>query len=127
MTLRTFLPLALLSTLGCAPVTTSTSVSSHTYPAKGENCDIAILTQAPTDRKFEELAILHTLADDSTNGRDLNAMLPSMKAKACALGADAIIIKGVDPGPAAEIIGPANRKTGTAWGVAIKFLPDVRQ
>ena len=125
MNSRLFLPLGVLVAIGCAPVTTVTPVGTHSYPATPETCDIAILTQAPTDRKYEELGILNTIADQSTNGRDLNAMLPSMKAKACALGADAIILKGVDAGPAAEIIGGGGpRKTGTAWGVAIKFLVD---
>jgi hypothetical protein len=111
------LSLALLISLGCAPVTTITPLSSHSYPTKPQGCDIQILTQGPTNRKYEELAILSTVTSGAAMAKDLNAMLPSIKAAACALGADAVLIKNVEPGS----LGSQNA-TGKAYTVAIKYL-----
>jgi hypothetical protein len=78
---------------------TITKLSSTTYASKTSDCEILILTQMPTDKKFEEIAILNATTDtDSVTKKDFNLMLPSLKAKACELGANAIVIKNMDQG-----------------------------
>jgi len=118
MRISIFSPFAVLLTLACvSPRTTVTLLNQKYQPSKSKDCDILVLTQAPTDRKYEELAILNTVATDDMHGKDLNAMLPSIKEAACNLGADAVIIKNVEPGS----IG-SNKSTGKAYTVAIKFI-----
>ena len=113
-----FLPiilLGLLLDLGCRPPTTTvTTISQKSFPTKPEGCDIQILTQLPTNRKYEEIAILNTVSGD--DGQDLNFMLPSIKATACRCGADAVVIKNVEPGQ------PTRPGSGKAYTVAIKYL-----
>ena len=117
MNVRLFIPLLLLLGLGCGPVTTTvTPLVQPPLPARPENCEIQILTQAPTDRKYQELAILNTVTYGA-QPKDLNAMLPSIKAAACALGADAVIIKSVSVGERS-----IREAEGKAYTVAIKFL-----
>jgi hypothetical protein len=107
--------LGLILAVGCVPPkTTVTPLSSKTNPPRPQDCDIQILTQPPSNRKYEEIAILNTVTGDG--GRDLNAMLPSIKVVACGLGADAVLIKNVEPGDSAQ------RAVGKAYTVAIKFL-----
>ena len=110
-------PIALVLMTACVPITTSTtSLSQHAYPPKPPDCDIQVFTQAPANRKFEELAILNTLALEPIYGKDLNAMLPSLKEAACRLGADAVLIKSVEEGS------PIERSSGKVFSVAIKFI-----
>jgi len=117
MKLAACLPAALLLMTGCVPIsTTTTLLSQKTYPSKPKDCDIQVLTQAPADRKFEELAILNTLAIEPIYGKDLNAMLPSLKEAACQLGADALLIRSVAAGS------PSERSSGKVFSVAIKFI-----
>jgi len=107
--------LGLLVTVGCIPPATSvTPLSQKAYQAKPGDCEIQILTQPPTNRKYEELAILNTIA--GADGQDLNSMLPSIKETACRLGADAVVIKNVDPGRPDQVL------SGKAYTVAIKYL-----
>ncbi len=129
MTTRTWIPLVLLFVIACTPPkTTITRLSKNLYPSKPRNCDIQILTQAPADRKYEEIAILNTVAYGQLkppfaslfsheSDKDFNAMLPSIKATACELGADAILIKNVEPGSQAD-----HESYGKAFTVAIKYI-----
>jgi hypothetical protein len=81
---------------------------------------VQVFSNAPTDKKFEEIAVLNARSGQSIfEGKDLNAMLPGMKKEACKLGADAIILKNVENG-GVNFAGPADR--GHASAVAIKFL-----
>ena len=97
-----WLPFLLLFTIfGCNPrVTTSvTKISNDSYASKPTNCEIQILTQIPADKKYVEIAILNATTDtDSVTKKDFNLVLPSLKAKACELGANAILIRNVDQG-----------------------------
>jgi hypothetical protein len=120
--------LGLLLVVACTPVKTNFSrLGVTSYPEKPTGCDIRILSQAPSGRKYDEIAILTTVANtpmrmplastfDPKTGKDLNDMLPSLKETACKLGADAIVIKNVIPG-SREV-----ESTGKAYAVAIKFL-----
>ena len=128
MPTRTCLFLGLVLMAACSPVQTNfTRLSATNYPEKPKGSDIQILTQAPSDRKYDEIAILTTVANapmrmplastfDPKTGKDLNDMLPSLKETACKLGADAILIKNVIPGSGEP------KSTGKAYAVAIKFL-----
>ena len=125
---RSYLLLGLLVLVGCNPVkTTITRTSNNSYPGRPKGSEILVLTQAPSNRKNEEIAILTTLAStpwtvplvsgfDPKTGKDLNDMLPSLKEAARKLGADAILIKSVAPGSFEQ------GSTGKAFAVAIKFL-----
>lgn len=87
--------------VGCNPrVTTSVArISNETLPPKPADCDVQILTQIPTEKTYKEIAILNATTDtDSVTKKDFNLMLPSLKRKACELGANAIVIKNVDQG-----------------------------
>jgi hypothetical protein len=93
--------LLLVICLGCNPrITTGvTRISGETFVLKPGDSEIQILTQVPTDRKYEEIAILNATTDtDSVTRKAFNLMLPSLKAKACGLGANGIVIKNVDQG-----------------------------
>ena len=113
--------------LGCTVIptvnTTITRISATAYQSKAQDCDIQILTQMPTDRKYEELAILNSVTDQGTfTHKDLNSMLPFIKAKACELGADAIVIKNIEQGGTPRM-DDFNTQTPTkAFCVAIKFV-----
>ncbi len=129
MTVHSWIPLVLLLAIACTPPTTTvTRLNNNTYESKPKNCDIQIFTQPPSSRKYEEIAILSTIATGQAkaplvsifsheNDKDLNAMLPNIKATACELGADAILIKTVEAGL------PSNQESyGKAYTVAIKFI-----
>jgi hypothetical protein len=118
--------LALLTGCTVAPrITTDvTRIAPVAAPAKPTGCDIQVFTQAPTDRKFEELAILSAATDSgSFTKKDLASILPTLKEKACAVGADAIIIRNVEQGdiPVGDQYG--HRTPTKVFGVAIRFLP----
>ena len=129
MATRLLVCLLLLLVTACVPPeTTVTLLGKTTYPSKDQNCEIQILTELPKNRKFEEIAILNTIATGQANaplvsiftqrkGKDLNAMLPGIKAAACKLGADAVLIKNVEPG-----LQYNHESFGKAYTVAIKFL-----
>jgi hypothetical protein len=113
MRIIAYAPILVLFTIACAPATTITRVSKASFPSKPNDCDIQVLTQVPTGRNFEEIAILSTTQRIVFSGNDLNGLLPSIKQTACSLGADAILIKTVNP---------ATQDTyATAFTVAIKF------
>lgn len=118
----------LLFSAGCTTLpkvhTEVTKVTGHAYQSRSKDCEIQILTQTPVDRRYEELAILSSVTDGgSFTHKDLNSMLPSIKAKACELGADAIVIKNVEQGgtPVGDQYG--HQMPTRVYCVAIKFLP----
>lgn len=114
--LRVFIAVA--SLMGCATANV-TKLSSNTYPPKPENCEIKVFTQPPTDKKYEELGLVAGVSGQTWwQGKGLDSMLPEMKAQACKLGADALVIKNVEAGGVAWI----QSTQGKASAVAIKFL-----
>ena len=118
--------LALLAGCTVAPhITTDvTRIAPVAAPARPSGCDIQVFTQAPTDRKFEELAILNAATDTgSFTKKDLASVLPTLKEKACAVGADAIILRNVEQG-GTPVGDPYGHQTPTkVFCVAIRFLP----
>ena len=86
-----------------------TPISPRPISAKKSDCEIAVLTQMPTEKKYEELCIVN-----ASSGMPLNKMLPDIKAKACAMGADAIVVKNSSL--------PDGKVAAQALVVAIKFL-----
>ncbi len=118
--------LALLAGCTVAPhITTDvTRIAPVAAPARPSGCDIQVFTQAPTDRKFEELAILNAATDTgSFTKKDLASVLPTLKEKACAVGADAIILRNVEQGgiPVGDAYG--HQTPTKVFCVAIRFLP----
>ena len=82
---------------GCAS-TQMTRLGSQTYPAKAENCTIEVLSQTPT-RAHEEVCLLNARGGQSVfESKSVEGLLPDLKAKACACGADAIVIKNSKEG-----------------------------
>lgn len=115
-------------TVGCtvAPhITTDvTRIAPSVVPAKPAGCDIQILTQSPTHRKFQELAIINAVTDGgSFSTKSLSAILPTLKAKACEVGADAIIIRNVEQGGTPTMNQYASQTPTRVYCVAIRFLP----
>jgi len=126
MKLQMILPLSLIISLGCATrVNTSvTRIGSTAYPSKDANCEILVFTQMPIDRKFEEIAILNAVTDqDSFTKKDLDSILPTLKTKACELGANALVIKSVDQGGQLKMTpGDPGQTPTKVFCVAIRFL-----
>ena len=115
-----------LFSLGCSTIprvtTNVTKMSNSIYQSKPSNCEIQILTQMPTDSKYIELAILNAITDTgSFTHKDLNSILPSLKEKACELGADAIVIKNVEQGGAPMGDQYNSRTPSKVFCVAIKL------
>lgn len=108
---------SILFLAGCAS-TSVTPLNDNKYQAKDINCRIQVLSTLPIDKPYEELAILSAVTGQTIfHGKDLNAMLPSMKKEACKLGADAIFLKHSEAGGIPWV----KATQGNASGVAIKF------
>ena len=73
--------------LGCVQMDV-TPLSEHHVSAKAPGCDIQVLTEMPRGRKYEELALIQ-----ANSPWELQTTLVKLKEKACALGADALVIK----------------------------------
>jgi hypothetical protein len=110
---------AIMCLMGCAAANV-TKISENAYPPKPEDCEMKVLTQPPTDQKYEELGIVSGVTGQAWwQGKDLDSMLPGMKAEACKLGADALVLKNVEAGGVAWI----QSTQGKASAVAIKYAP----
>ena len=81
---------------GCAK---SSSTVLKTYPAWPEDHPVDVLSEFPTDRPYEEVALLdakggqHTFADRSTAG-----VVEQLKQEARKVGADAVVIRSSEGG-----------------------------
>jgi len=85
--------------------------------------EVALLSQRPSDRPYEALAMVAASTDTGTfTHKDFNSMLPSIKAKACELGADAIVVQSLELGDAPSGSQYNSRTPSKAFCVLIKFL-----
>jgi len=81
---------------GCAK---SSATVLLTYPAYPDDHPIEVLTNFPTDRSYEEIALLdakggqNTFADRSTAG-----VVDQLKVEARKVGADAVIVRSTERG-----------------------------
>ncbi len=73
--------------LGCVQMQV-TPLSGLPVPAKAPGCDIQVMADMPRDRRYQELALI-----DANSPWDLQTLLPKLKERACALGADALVVK----------------------------------
>ncbi len=73
--------------LGCVQMEV-TPLSDLHVASKASGCDIQVMTEMPRDRKYQELALIN-----AKSSSDFQTTLPKLKEKACALGADALVIK----------------------------------
>jgi hypothetical protein len=125
MKLCHFLVCIPLFSFGCTTiptVTTNITMLHSAYQSRASDCEIKILTQMPIDQKYEELAIFSSITDEgSFTHKDLDSRLPSIKAKACAIGADAIVIKNVEAGGLLNH-NSGGQTPGKAYSVAIKLV-----
>lgn len=71
-----------------APSATVSPMTSYMRPAKGPNCSLQVLHTMPA-ADVEQLALVDTWGDEVANDVDL---MPVLKSKACAIGADAVVI-----------------------------------
>jgi hypothetical protein len=71
-----------------APSATVSPMTSNMRPAKGPNCPLQVLYTMPSD-SVQQLALIDTWGDEEANDADL---LPTLKGKACGIGADAVVI-----------------------------------
>ncbi len=105
---------------GCSAIPVVTVVPSGTglsAPAKDAGCSLPVLRAPPTDRPFDELASLHYTTTGLYTSGDPAAAQDAIRAKACALGADAVVVtrEFVPGAPGAEGRAP------TMAGLAIRF------
>jgi hypothetical protein len=108
--------LGVLAFSGCA--STKVVQLGAAQPAKPENCEIQILTQPPK-KDFEEVCLLTARGGQSIfESKSVEGLLPDLKKKACACGADAIIMKNAKEG-GYNFAGPADRAEASV--TAIKF------
>ena len=63
-------------------------MTSEMRPAKGPNCPLQVLYSMPT-ADVQQIALVDTWGDEVANDADL---LPTLKSKACEIGADAVVI-----------------------------------
>ena len=97
------------SEIGCVYVQTDvTRLSPNHYDGKPKDCYIEVLDHVENGRPYEELGVIN-----ATGNGALETMLPEMKAKACSLGADAILLKNFS--------GATIREASKAYAIAIKF------
>lgn len=91
------IPIFVLLVLGGCAKTRSTVMKS--YPPRAEDYPIEVLSSFPTDRSYEEVALLdaqtgkHVFADRSSSGA-----VEQMKSEARKVGADAIVVRGTRSG-----------------------------
>ena len=102
---------SLFCMVGCVQVVTKvTPLSANHYPEKPSDSALPVLSQFPTDRKYEEICIIESKKYIGS----LNDMLPTIRAEACKVGADAIVVKS------------SSTSAGETWAqahvVAIKFI-----
>ena len=117
---KTTLTLTLLLAIaqGCA-TTQVAHLGEKTYPSKSENCKMPILTEAPKDRKYEEVCLINGRGGQSVfESKDVEDLLPELKSEACKCGADAVILKNSKAG-GYNFVGTADR--AEASGVAIHY------
>ena len=94
-----------------------------TYPSWPADHPVEVLSEFPTDRQFEEVALLdakggqHTFADRSTAG-----VIEQLKNEARTVGADAIVIRSTEGGNFNWSQGSWDRAKADA--VAIRYIGD---
>ena len=71
-----------------APSATVSLMTPYIRPAKGPDCPLQVLQAMPVS-DVEQLALVDAWGDQSAKDADL---LPVIKRKACAIGADAVVI-----------------------------------
>ena len=113
------LGLGLVIFSGCA-TTNTVKLSDKIYPAKPKLCEVKVYSQMPQGLKYEELALLSARSGGNIFQSDsVEAILPNLKEQACALGADAIVMKDAKEG-GMNWVGPKTRAEASA--TAIKIL-----
>ncbi|UCG87741.1 MAG: hypothetical protein JSW71_04105 [Gemmatimonadota bacterium] len=104
MTIRSTLPsrwvlLSLFLVVAVGGCAKSSSTVLMVYPGYPEDHPIEVLADFPTDRQYEEVALIdakgaqHTFADRSTAG-----VVEQLKVEARKVGADAIVIRSTERG-----------------------------
>ncbi len=82
--------------LGCQqvislpPQVTVATIQPSGNPARPPDCDMPVLRSLPLNRKYQQVAIIEGLGNVFAHEKDV---MPSVKKKACEVGADAIVIK----------------------------------
>ena len=107
--LASFIGATLILT-GCRPVHIEvTRLSQTPAPVNHPVREIVVLSQMPTDRKYQEISLIN-----AKSVLPLNDMLPEIRRKASELGADAIVIKTYTL--------PEHKESAQVLVVAIRFL-----
>ncbi len=92
---------------------------------KPTGSEITLLSQMPSSYKYEEIALVAATTDTATfTHKNFNSMLPSLKAKAVELGADAIVIKSIELGDSPSWNDYNSKTPSKAFCVFIKLLSD---
>ena len=117
----TLLICALLATIGVAGCAKTSSTVLKTYPAQAADHPIDVLSEFPSDRQYEQIALLdakgaqHTFADRSTAG-----VIEQLKEETRKVGGDAVVIRSTEGGNYNWGQGGWDRAKADA--IAIKYL-----
>ena len=102
---------------GCA--STSVVQTGTAFPARAENCSLRVVNTFPAPDTYTEIGVIHGKSGGSAfHGQKLQDILPDMKAAACELGADALVLKSSSESSYFQMWGG---KVGEAEAVAIKM------
>ncbi len=89
------------------------------YPPKPGNCAVRVISSFPAPGSFSEIGIIHGKAGSgASRHQKLADMVPEMKALACGLGADALVIRSFSESSYSQML---HGKIAEADSVAIKY------
>ena len=109
----------LIALSGCAK---TDSVILKYYPPRSDDHVIEVLTSAPTDKKYEEIALLNAKGGQTiVHDRGTSGVIEQMKVEARKVGADAIIVGRTQRGNYNWGQGGFDR--ANADSVAIRYIP----
>jgi len=104
---------------GCVKTTTTT----QTAPVDPAAAAVQVLYSAPTDRPYTELGLVSTQTGQTVfHDRSAQGMIQKLQQEAAKLGADAIVVRGMEEGTwGLKGGGTTGFDRGKADAVAIKF------
>jgi hypothetical protein len=114
---------AVLLLSACSASTSVLSTGDY-YPPKPQDCALKVISSFPAPGSYSELGIIHgTASRAASRHQKLEDMVPAMKAAACNLGADALVIRNVAESSYGQML---HGKIAEADSVAIRYIESSR-